>query len=111
MCRLFAGQDPGSYESQTRSIRLNGHSTSVRLEAAFWAMLEEIAAGQGMTLARFVSTLHDEVLELHGEIGNFASLLRCTCLVHATEAGIAGAARAAPAPRPAHAPAGLVAAE
>lgn len=107
MCRLFAGQDPGSYESHTRSIRLNGHSTSIRLEAAFWSMLEEIAAGQGMSLARFVSTLHDEVVELHGEVANFASLLRCTCLVHATES----AAVAAPAPRPAHAATGLVAAE
>ena len=76
MCRIFAGQDPASYEGQTRSIRL---------EAAFWAMLEEIAASQGMSVARFASTLHDEVLELHGEVSNFASLLRCTCLVYATE--------------------------
>ena len=85
MCRIFAGQDPASYEGQTRSIRLNGHSTSIRLEAAFWAMLEEIAASQGMSVARFASTLHDEVLELHGEVSNFASLLRCSCLVYATE--------------------------
>jgi predicted DNA-binding ribbon-helix-helix protein len=85
MCRIFAGQDPASYESQTRSMRLNGHSTSVRLEAAFWATLEEIAAEQGMTVAKFASTLHDEVLELHGEVSNFASLLRCTCLVYAAE--------------------------
>jgi predicted DNA-binding ribbon-helix-helix protein len=85
MCRIFAGQDPASYEGQTRSIRLNGHSTSIRLEAAFWAMLEEIAESQGMSVARFASTLHDEVLELHGEVSNFASLLRCTCLVYATE--------------------------
>lgn len=100
MCRIFAGQDPASYESQTRSIRLNGHSTSIRLEAAFWAMLEEIAASQGMSVARFASTLHDEVLELHGEVSNFASLLRCSCLLYAAElrerpacAGEAGPAR------------------
>jgi len=30
----------------------------------------------------FVSKLHAEVLELHGEPQNFTSLLRCTCLLH-----------------------------
>lgn len=82
MCQIFAGQPPASYESHTRSIRINGHSTSLRLEAAFWTTLEEIAAQQGMTLSRFVAKLHDEVLELHGEVHNFASLLRCCCLIH-----------------------------
>lgn len=85
MCRIFAGQPPASYESQTRSIRINGHSTSLRLEAAFWAMLEEIAESQHMTLAKFVAKLHDEVLELQGEVRNFASLLRCCCLIYASE--------------------------
>lgn len=85
MCRIFAGQSPASYESHTRSIRINGHSTSLRLEAAFWAMLEEIAGSQGMTLSKFVAKLHDEVLELHGEVRNFASLLRCCCLIHASD--------------------------
>lgn len=117
MCRIFAGQEPASYEGQTRSIRLNGHSTSIRLEAAFWAMLEEIAASQGMSVARFASTLHDEVLELHGEVSNFASLLRCTCLVYATElrerpafAGAAAPARPAAGGAPRSVPS-LVAAE
>jgi predicted DNA-binding ribbon-helix-helix protein len=114
VCRIFAGQDPASYGSQTRSIRLNGHSTSIRLEAAFWSMLEEIAASQGMSVARFASTLHDEVLELHGEVSNFASLLRCTCLVYATELrGRAACAGEAAESRPlaARAVAALVAAE
>jgi predicted DNA-binding ribbon-helix-helix protein len=85
MCRIFAGQPPASYESQTRSIRINGHSTSLRLETAFWAMLEEIAESQHMTLAKFIAKLHDEVLELQGEVRNFASLLRCCCLIYASE--------------------------
>lgn len=85
MCQIFAGQSPASYESQTRSIRINGHSTSLRLEAAFWAVLEEIAESQRMPLAKFVAKLHDEVLELHGEVRNFASLLRCCCLIYASD--------------------------
>ncbi|ESR26834.1 ribbon-helix-helix domain-containing protein [Lutibaculum baratangense] len=82
MCHIFAGIAHERYEGETRSVRLSGHATSIRLEAAFWQVLEDLAADQGMTLPKFLSTLHDEVLELHGEVRNFTSLLRCTCLVH-----------------------------
>ena len=80
MCRLFASQDPATYTSETRAVRLHGHVTSIRLEAAFWATLEEIATREGMTMPRFVATLHDEVQNLQGDVGNFASFLRVTCL-------------------------------
>ncbi|HUR44121.1 MAG TPA: ribbon-helix-helix domain-containing protein [Aestuariivirga sp.] len=80
MCHIFAGQDPGNYAHETRSVRLMGHATSVRLEAKFWVIVEEIAAGQGMPLARFLTQLYEEALEIHGEVSNFASLLRCCCL-------------------------------
>jgi predicted DNA-binding ribbon-helix-helix protein len=79
MCRVFAEQDPESYRVVTRSVRLNGYSTSIRLEAMFWSILDEIAASQSMSTPRFISTLYDEVMELRGEVGNFASLLRVTC--------------------------------
>jgi predicted DNA-binding ribbon-helix-helix protein len=82
MCRIFAGQDPARYAPETRRLRLNGQSTSLRLEAAFWEILDGIAAGQGMTTPAFVSRLHDEVLEDQGEAANFSSLLRCSCLIH-----------------------------
>ena len=82
MCRIFAGQSPEVYACQTRSIRLCGHSTSIRLEAAFWGILEEIAAAENVSLAKFLTTLHDEVLETRGETMNFASLLRCACLTY-----------------------------
>ncbi|MGA0562725.1 ribbon-helix-helix domain-containing protein [Ancylobacter sp. VNQ12] len=85
MCHIFAGQAPETYEGQTRSVRIGGHSTSIRLEAAFWTVLEEVAAHQGMSLGKFVTTLHDEVLNLHGEVRNFASLLRCSCLIYLAE--------------------------
>ncbi len=80
MCRIFAGQDPANYASETRSVRLMGHVTSVRLEARFWEVLEEIAEVQGMAMGRFLSLLYEEALEINGEVGNFASLLRCCCL-------------------------------
>ena len=80
MFRMFAGQDPNNYAYETRSVRLMGHTTSVRLEAKFWVTVEEIAAAQDMPLARFLSKLYEEALEIHGEVSNFASLLRCCCL-------------------------------
>jgi predicted DNA-binding ribbon-helix-helix protein len=81
MCRIYAGQDPGRYQPETRHLRLNGQSTSIRLEAAFWTILDMIAAGEGVSTPAFISKLHDEVLLLNGEARNFSSVLRCTCLV------------------------------
>jgi predicted DNA-binding ribbon-helix-helix protein len=82
MCKIFASQSPEAYELITRSVRLNGYSTSIRLESYFWAILDEVAAQQNMTAPRFMSTLYDEVMELRGEVGNFTSLLRVTCALY-----------------------------
>ena len=82
MCDIYAGTDPSAYESQTRSVRINGLVTSVRLEARFWAILGELAAGEGITTPRFLGLLHDEVMERRGEVGNFASLLRVVCTTY-----------------------------
>ena len=92
MCRIFATQPIESYECETRSIRLHGHCTSIRLERAFWATLDEIAEAEGFTTPAFIAKLHDEVSEHRGEARNFTSLLRCVCLVHL---------RREPAPAPA----------
>jgi predicted DNA-binding ribbon-helix-helix protein len=89
MCHLFAHQPQRDYESQTRSLRIGGHSTSIRLEMAFWDTLAEIAAKEGMSLAKFVTTLYGEVLDHHGEVKNFASLLRCSCLIYRAKASAA----------------------
>lgn len=102
MCNLFASQDPATYAAETRALRLHGHCTSIRLEAAFWRTLERIAAREGISLSRFIATLHDEVLARQGEIGNFASLLRVTCLhwLENQELHAAQIAATPPAPRP-----------
>lgn len=87
MCRVFAGQDPSEYTPETRRLRLNGQSTSLRLEAAFWRILDAMAAEQDLSTPAFISKLHTEVLGLHGEAANFTSLLRCSCLLHVAGAG------------------------
>lgn len=89
MCRLFAHQPQHNYDQQTRSLRIGGHCTSIRLENAFWGALEQLAEHENMSLAKFVTKLYDEVLDHHGEVRNFASLLRCCCLVHASRAAAA----------------------
>lgn len=81
MCHFFASQAPSSYAFETRSIRLNGQSTSIRLERIFWHVLGMIAVREGMSVPKFISTLHSEVLNLRGEAPNFTSHLRCVCLV------------------------------
>lgn len=82
MCHVFAGQDPGGYAQVSRSVRIAGHSTSIRLESAFWDLLDDVAAAQGLSTPKFLSILYDEALQLHGEVGNFASMLRTTCLLY-----------------------------
>lgn len=80
MCQIFASIPREKYDYQSRSIRIQGHVTSIRLEAMYWNILEESAQAQEMTLAQFLSQLYDEVLTLDGEVYNFTSLLRCGCI-------------------------------
>lgn len=46
--------------TRRRGIRLYGHHTSLSLEDAFWDALKEIAAAQGITIARLVTTIDSE---------------------------------------------------
>jgi predicted DNA-binding ribbon-helix-helix protein len=101
MCSIFSDIDPKLYASESRSVRLGGHVTSIRLEASFWRILEEIAATQEVSVGRLLTKLHDEVLAVDSGSANFASLLRCACLAYlsrargnkAAEAELAAAAR------------------
>ena len=85
MCKLLAGQDPRRFKQTSRSLRISGQSTSIRLEAAFWETLDVIAAKEGMSVSRLLATLYDEAIDIHGDISNFASLLRTTCLIYQGE--------------------------
>lgn len=87
MCQIFAGQDPEDYTPVTRHLRLNGQSTSIRLEKSFWEIIDSIALEEGLSTPAFVSRLHSEVLELRGEAPNFTSLLRCACILRTRTPG------------------------
>ncbi len=80
MCEVFVSANPESYESRTRSVRLHGVITSVRLENLHWEVLEDIAARDGMSVVQLIEKLHDELVQARGAVGNFASFLRVSAL-------------------------------
>lgn len=80
MCRLFIGADSQLWESQTRSIRMDGMVTSVRLENMFWMVLEEIAARDDLNVPQLLHQLYNESIDEGHDLGNFTSFLRVCCL-------------------------------
>ncbi|MET1080004.1 MAG: ribbon-helix-helix domain-containing protein [Pseudomonas sp.] len=79
MCELYVKADPILYESRSRSLRIGGVVTTLRLENQFWDLLQEIAAVDGMTTNQLIGKLHEEVMDYRGEVVNFASFLRVSC--------------------------------
>lgn len=79
MCRLFVGADSALWESHTRSIRMDGMVTSIRLENMFWTVLEDIAAKDEMTVPQLLHQLYNESIDEGHDMGNFTSFLRVCC--------------------------------
>ena len=80
MCEIFISADPASYESRTRSVRLHGVVTSIRLEQLYWDVLEEIARRDHMSVVHLIEKLYDELVQARGAVGNFTSFLRVSAL-------------------------------
>jgi predicted DNA-binding ribbon-helix-helix protein len=80
MCEFFVKADPILYESRTRTLRIHGVLTSIRLENLAWDVLAEMAAAEGCPTNALVTRFHDEILQHRGEVPNFASFLRVTCM-------------------------------
>ncbi|MBD5654326.1 MAG: ribbon-helix-helix domain-containing protein [Candidatus Eremiobacteraeota bacterium] len=87
MCGLYAKADAIVYESRTRSLRIHGVLTSIRMENSFWDVLTDVAANEGLTTNQLIVTLHDELVERSNETTNFASFLRVCCLRYITLLG------------------------
>ena len=85
MCEIYSAAEPELFELKTRSIRIDGVVTSIRLEAVFWQILEQIADEAELTLGTFITRIYREVVERRGEPGNFTSLLRVACTTHLNE--------------------------
>ncbi|PKG50241.1 MULTISPECIES: ribbon-helix-helix domain-containing protein [Halomonadaceae] len=82
MCHIYASTDPERYECVTKSVRLQGKVTSVRLENEFWEVLDQLAYDQHLSTGQFITKLYNEVLLSKGEVSNLTSLLRVACIVH-----------------------------
>ncbi|MGY0196996.1 ribbon-helix-helix domain-containing protein [Leptothrix sp. BB-4] len=80
MCEFFVKADPILYEQRTRTIRIHGVLTSIRLENMVWDTLAEMAAAEDRTTNSLIVQLHDEIVAHRGEVPNFASFLRVTCM-------------------------------
>ena len=80
MCEFFVKADPIQYEQRSRTVRMHCVLTSIRLENMVWDILAEMAAEEGRTTNALISMFHDEILAQRGEVPNFASFLRVTCM-------------------------------
>ena len=80
MCQLFIDADPALWQSHTRSFRMDGMVTSVRLEDLFWRTLETIGARDDLTVPQLLHRLYNESLDAEHDVGNFTSFLRVCCL-------------------------------
>ena len=85
MCRILSGQPADALDYQTRSVRLGGHATSIKLEGAFWHILDEIVVVSQLPLGRLLTEMHDEAMSFSGDPHNFTSLLRCACLTYVSD--------------------------
>lgn len=76
MCKLFIQADPQLWVSSTRSLRIDGMVTSVRLENCFWSVLEDVARRDDMNVPQMITRLYHESIDAGHDLGNFTSFLR-----------------------------------
>lgn len=64
----------------SRSVRLNGFATCLRLEVVYWRILERIAQANQCTISAVLSYVDREVHLRHGGVRNFSGLIRVICV-------------------------------
>jgi predicted DNA-binding ribbon-helix-helix protein len=80
MCEFFVKADPIAYEQRSRTVRIHGVLTSIRLENMVWDTLAEMAEEESCTTNALIAKFHDEILAHRGEVPNFASFLRVSAM-------------------------------
>nr|WP_256660218.1 ribbon-helix-helix domain-containing protein [Pseudomonas sp. RIT623] len=70
----------------SRSVRLNGFATCLRLEAVYWRILERIAGANRCSVSALLSYIDREVHLRHGGVRNFSGLVRVICVAWLQEA-------------------------
>ncbi|WP_372739908.1 ribbon-helix-helix domain-containing protein [Neptunomonas sp.] len=80
MCKLFIQADAELWSSSTRSLRIDGMVTSIRLENYFWTILDNISNRDGMNIPQMITRLYHESIDADHDLGNFTSFLRVCCM-------------------------------
>ena len=80
MCDIYTSADPIHYEQRTRSVRIHGMVTSIRLENLCWDILARIASKDQLTTNQLICRLYDEIVERQGKVENLSSFLRISCM-------------------------------
>lgn len=75
---LFAPFDD-EWSSTTRSIRIDGKVTSVRLENFYWRIVAEMAAKEGLLVPKLITRLNKAAKNSSTEHTNFTSFVRVCC--------------------------------
>jgi len=82
MCNIYVSASRSLYESTSRSVRIQGVVTSIRLENEFWAMLDEMAIRENRTTPQFINQLYSELMDSQDKVSNFTSFLRVSCTIY-----------------------------
>ncbi|SFF78009.1 ribbon-helix-helix domain-containing protein [Neptunomonas qingdaonensis] len=80
MCKLFIQANAELWSSSTRSLRIDGMVTSIRLENYFWTILDNISSRDGMNIPQMITRLYHESIDAEHDLGNFTSFLRVCCM-------------------------------
>lgn len=75
-----AGFDMEQARPVSRSVRLNGFATCLRLEAVYWRILALIAEANHCSISAVLSYVDREVHLRHGGVKNFSGLVRVICV-------------------------------
>ena len=66
----------------SRSIRLNGFATCLRLEQVYWNILGGMAEDNHCSISTLLSHVDREVHLRHGGVKNFSALVRVVCVMN-----------------------------
>ncbi len=80
--------DMGLARPLSRSVRLNGFATCLRLEQVYWDILARMAKINCCSISALLSYVDREVHLRHGGVKNFSGLVRVVCVVHSLNEGI-----------------------
>ncbi|MCO8163244.1 ribbon-helix-helix domain-containing protein [Pseudomonas sp. 21LCFQ02] len=75
-------------QPHSKSVRLNGLATCLRLENVYWNVLSTIARSNNCSINAVLSNIDREVHLRYGGVKNFSGLIRVVCVAHLLKAQV-----------------------